>query len=144
MKKSLKILTTIIILLLVLLITYVVLIITKVIPNPFLDISDLYCYRDGVQYTDYKKDKYIIFSFDKWSNLKIGKVEEHLIYNDEELAKQEFSDLQELFNDYSNETLRLDDKTIIIEGELSNDEITRDMNKKQIKERYKEFNYECK
>ena len=144
MKKGIKILMGIVIFVIVLIVTYIVLILQRVLPNPFLDTSDLYCYRDGTEYDAYKLNKYIVFSFDKWGIFVSGESQDHLVFNKEEDAKKKFDIFKDMFEESSEDILKLEDKTVILKGELDFSLDVNNMTRKQINERYSELGYECK
>lgn len=142
MKK--KLIIGIIISLGLLLTTYIILIIKQIIPNPFLDTSDLVCIRDDSNATiDIKEENVYIFSFDKNAIIKSYKVQYIYILDTEKEAKKYYEYLKE--TDTPN--LKIEDNKVIV---FSNYKIEKNKgyygrSKEQIKKYYeKEFLYECK
>ena len=111
MKKGIKILIGVIILLVILVICYIALVITKVLPNPFLDTKDLMCSRE-TQLPGYVESEIIVMEFNKDATIKTYK----------EMYKITFENVEELksykkYLDSVNKKYKYDetDKSIAIE-----------------------------
>ena len=111
MKKSIKILIGVIVSVVILVIVYAVLVIAKVLPNPFLDTKDLMCSRE-TQLPGYIESEIIVIEFNKDATIKTYK----------EMYKITFENVEELktykeYLDSVNKKHKYDetDKSITIE-----------------------------
>ena len=111
MKKGIKILICVIISVAILVIIYAVLVIAKVLPNPFLDTKDLMCSRE-TELPGYIESEIIVIEFNKDATIKTYK----------EMYKITFENVEELktykeYLDSVNKKHKYDetDKSITIE-----------------------------
>lgn len=138
--KSLKIVLGIIITLIVLVIGFIILIVTEVIPNPFLDTKDLVCERgyalDENSYFIEKK----FFKFNFKAYVKYIKQENITKYFDEELAKKYYD---EIIKYTEKDKIKLNGNEII--SVINEKNSYSDKTKQEIKEYFEhELAYECK
>lgn len=92
MKKNVKIILGVIAIFIVLIITYIILIANEILPNPFLDTSDLVCSRENNYGTlDYKEK--IIIKFDKFQRVKQHVSINSFIYKTLEDAQDAYNNL---------------------------------------------------
>jgi len=143
MKKSIKIILSIVVLLTILIGTYIILIVKEILPNPFLDTSDLVCSRESnYGLLDYKEK--IIIKFDKFQ-----RVEQHVSINS--FIYETLEDAQEAYNSLDNkEEYKLNKEENSIEFQktilITSDNSFYKKNKKQMKDFYinELFYTECK
>lgn len=144
MKKGIKILIGIIVSVVILVIVYAVLVIAKVLPNPFLDTKDLMCNRnsdcDGI--CDRKITLTVKFN-KKALVTNVIKVDKHDFYEKEE-ATIFFEEFKEFIGTGWEEYLEINGQQVLL---IDNNFITSNENeltKKEIKVKYEELGYECK
>ena len=110
--------------------------------NLFLDTSDLVCSRVYFENETMKQEDYIELYFNDWAIVKGGKKESHITYYDETLLQQSYEALKDGFE--QDDAIELKDNTIIVNTEIELALNQEGMNRKKIKETYKEYGYECK
>lgn len=143
--KSLKIVLGIIITLIVLVIGFIILIVTEVIPNPFLDTKDLVCEITIGDPTAGPQAKTIfIFKFDKQAIITSynEKAVQYFLSNDE--AKNEYNNIK---SNNESANIELNENSIIysIDYSLEVDKGYYGKSKKEIKKIFiDEYSYECK
>ena len=112
MKKGAKILIGVIILVVILIIVYAALVITRVLPNPFLDTKDLICSRE-IQFPGYVESEIIIIKFNKDATIKNYKEIYKITYENERELKsyKEYMDSigKEYQYDENNKTISIED-----------------------------------
>lgn len=87
MRRNIKVLIVITISLAILILIYIGLVIKEILPNPFLDTSDLVCTR-AIEFETYTEESVIIFVFDKKAKLKKYEITENMVYPTLEEAKE--------------------------------------------------------
>lgn len=143
MKKSIKIVLCIVVPLTVLITTYIILIVKGILPNPFLDTSDLVCSRESIfGLLTYKEE--VIIKFDKFQRVNQHISIDSFIYETLEDAQDAYNNL----DDKEVYKLNKEENSIEFEKTIS---ITKDnsfykKNKQQMKDFYinELFYTECK
>ena len=127
---------------LLIIIVVIVLILLGIIPNPFLDTSDLVCYETMYEDETVKEVLKNTFEFDKFGYFTIFNSEYTVKYNNLELAQNNYKDLIE------NENIDaiIDENVVIVKNQIKADEYKSFLGKKrkEIKKIYEhEFFYDC-
>lgn len=141
MKKRIKVLLIILGFIVLIIGILVILVLKKIIPNPFLDTSDLVCSKEDEQVV-WVENQNTVISFDKWGYSK--QLDEKTIYTfeSEEVAKQYFNSAKESLSGGS-VVLKLEKNNVIFNiGKRKMSEIEK-KTKKDIKLKYEGIGYEC-
>ena len=143
MRKKMKLILSIILIVVVLVVSYIILIIKGILPNPFLDTSELVCVRTSNASGNSLETELVTISFDKSAKIKILK-EELLI---------EFDIVEEAQEYYDEFIMYLGEDTLFLEGnkvssysivKIDKDNNYFDKTKEEMKKIYiKEYQYEC-
>ena len=131
MKKGIILTTSSIVLILI---TLLILMITNVIPNPFLDTSDLVCVRKNYNY-----DEIVTFKFDRLGKSVFSNKVDHLYFDTNEEA-------DEYYNEFSVDNSNLvkeNDTTIIVNTPKDNEKEHYKKSRRKIKKLYTEYGFKC-
>lgn len=134
MSKSKKIVLGIITGIVLIVITLFILIITKTIPNPFLDTSDLLCKREN-----YNFDEVITFKFNWLGKSIFTKKDIYLYFESKEEA-------DEYYNNYAVEDsgyIRENDNTIIFNTPNEDEKENYKVSRKKLLKLYNGYGFKC-
>jgi len=121
-----------------------ILMFTGIIPNIFLDRTDLLCERIYYETEDVSEKEFVEIYFDNLARSKSGKKISEISYNNQDLAEQSFEQIKKEMVLENGETVKLNNKIITIESalELELNEISK--KKKEIIKTYEGYGYACK
>lgn len=139
MKKVLYIICGIVLTIVVILI----LMFTGVIPNIFVDRSDLICSRVYTKTETFKDEDYVVIKFNNRGFAKGGNKQSKFIYNDKESAQKDYEETKQALSEDKNSNVQLEDTTVIVNSPLELSLDQKEMNRKKIKKVYEDFGYEC-
>ena len=143
MRKGIKVSIGALVLVVVLVLVYIVLIIKGILPNPFLDTSDLVCTRT-IEFETYSEEEKVVFKFDKWANLEKYEMSLNVIYPTFEEAKEYYE-----HNKQYVESLKFieEENKIVFSNDIfknKDDEYHFNKTKQELKEEYeKNHSYKC-
>lgn len=121
-----------------------ILMFTGVIPNIFVDRSDLTCSRVYLKTEESECQNIVVIKFDNVGVVKGGTKQDKLIYNNEELALKSYDQLQKSIINPNNVEAKIEGKIITTNSILEISLDQKKMKKNKIKKVYEEFGYECK
>ena len=138
MKKSIKIGVGCIFFTLVLVF---VLMFVGILPNVFLDRSNLICSRIYIENAQMKQEDYVEFTFDNRAIVKDGNKKSEIIYYDESLIQSSYEELKKM--EQEKNIVELKENVIILSSSV---EINKEdkVKRKIMKKKYQEFGYACK
>lgn len=143
--KVKKIILSIVIFILLVVISLPILIIKNIIPNPFLDTSDLVCIMGRMEPDVYTHQNVVTIKFNKKAIVKDIKEEGKYTFHDSKTATLFYEEFRNSIGANYKEIISLDDKILTVK--INSTDATDDMKKmlkKEIKIKYEEFGYECK
>ena len=114
---------------------------TGVLPNVFLDRSDLVCSRIYIENDQMKQEDYVEITFDNLAITNKGTEINEIVYYDESILQQSYDELKKI--EQYGSVVELKNNVIIISSSIEinkEDKVKREI----MKERYEEYGYACK
>lgn len=139
MKKVLYIIGSIVLVIVLILI----LMFTGVLPNIFLDRSDLVCSRIRMETDEYVWKEVAIIKFDNLALSKNGTEQTLFIYSDETLAKKDYDETKQNLLEYDDIRVELDGKIVSINKFLSLNSEEKNLKKEGVAKIYERYGYKC-
>ena len=112
-----------------------------VLPNVFLDRSDLVCSRIYIENDQMRQEDYVEFSFDNKAIVNKGTKKSEIIYYNESFVQSSYEELKKI--EQHDNMVELKDNIIIVSSSL---EINKEdkVKRKILKQKYQEYGYACK
>ena len=112
-----------------------------VLPNVFLDRSDLVCSRIYIENDQMRQEDYVEFSFDNKEIVNKGTKKSEIIYYNESFVQSSYEELKKM--EQHDNMVELKDNIIIVSSSL---EINKEdkVKRKILKQKYQEYGYACK
>ena len=120
-----------------------ILMFTGVLPNIFLDRSDLVCSRVYTEEINFKDMDFVTIKFNNKGIAKGGNKQSKFIYNDKESAQKDYEKTKEIMSEYKDVEIKIEDTTVILNTSLELSLDQEQMNRTKIKKAYEGFGYEC-
>lgn len=140
MKRKLYIVCSVVLIIMII----IILMFTGILPNIFVDRSDLVCSRIYIQTDAFTWYQDTVIKFNNKGFVKMGNVVNKNVYSDEKTALKNYEQLKNSITGEDEIDAKLENNILVTDNKIEISLEQEKMNKKEIKKVYEGYGYECK